>query len=164
MQQVSRLDVLVCTRSFNMKTASRNISAVVKLKVYGSKNANEVVQPLWGRWLVITRTKPHHQPHLRVLPRSTTVHCKYLNARALSSISLQYRDLLWEIDSTVGGWVCGGRCSLDWERSEREGLIVHPGEGDNIRCLKAATTNPVISQTRIMEMEKGYLLENWIAS
>lgn len=56
------------------------------------------------------------------------------------------------------------RCSLDGERSEKEGLIVHPGEGDKIRCLKAATTNPVISWTRIVKMEKLYLLENWKAS
>lgn len=51
------------------------------------------------------------------------------------------------------------RCSLGEERSEKEGLIVHPGEGDNIRCLKAATSNPVISWTRIMKTEKWYLLE-----
>ena len=85
------------------------------------------------------------------------------------------RSPLGEIDSVVGGEKKRG--TAKWRRDEAwmgrervieegkgEGLIVHPGEEDKIRCLKAATTNPVISWTRIMKTEKLYLLEKWKVS
>lgn len=53
----------------------------------------------------------------------------------------------------VKAWM-GSEREGDEKKGNKGGLIVHPGERDNIRCLKAATTNPVISWTRIMKMVK----------